>query len=82
VVQGEPKLLSTGEAASMIGCTPQHLRLLIRTGRLKGTRVGRAWVVRDSDLREFQTLRLKRHLLRGRQSRSLSLASASMRTSQ
>jgi excisionase family DNA binding protein len=58
----QPKLLSASEAASRLGCTPQHLRLLLRTGKLRGIRVGKAWAVVEDDLREFQASRMVEQL--------------------
>jgi len=41
--------LTTKDAAERLGYTVQHVRRLIREGRLRGSRVGRDWLVaRDS----------------------------------
>src|SRR5687768_13627214 len=37
-------LVASAEAASMIGCTPQHARLLAREGRLPAMKIGRDWL--------------------------------------
>jgi excisionase family DNA binding protein len=58
MVSEERKLLSASQAASKLGVTPQHLRLLLRVGKLKGIRVGRAWAVAEEDLRDFQASRM------------------------
>ena len=47
------ELISTAEAARQVGCTVQHLRLLIRNGVLKGTRVGRDWVLDRGDVANY-----------------------------
>ncbi len=47
------RLLIVREACELLGYTPQHTRLLIRTGRLRAIRVGRDWAIRENDVREF-----------------------------
>lgn len=37
--------ISSKQAAKIVGCTVQHLRLCIRKGSLKATRVGRDWIL-------------------------------------
>jgi len=44
------RLLSTGEAALALHSTPARVRRLIGKGLLPATKVGRAWVIRSSDL--------------------------------
>jgi excisionase family DNA binding protein len=39
------KLLTTLEAAAALGVTPQRVRVLIATGRLKAQKVGRDWLI-------------------------------------
>lgn len=45
--------LTAGEAAERLGYTVQHVRRLLREGRLRGTKVGRDWVVLDEAVKEF-----------------------------
>lgn len=40
-------MYSTKEAAEKLGMSPDHIRLLARTGLIKATKVGRDWVVLD-----------------------------------
>jgi len=50
----DSELITVRQAAVLLGNTVQHVRLLIRTGQLKATKVGRDWIVnRDAvvDLR-------------------------------
>ena len=43
------EVITTAEAARLLGYTPQHVRRLVRDGRLEGTKIGRDWVIlRDS----------------------------------
>ena len=37
--------LSTEQAANLLGYSRQHIRILIRSGRLEGDRIGKSWVV-------------------------------------
>ena len=37
--------LTTKDAAELLGYTVQHVRRLIREGRLQGRRLGRDWIV-------------------------------------
>jgi excisionase family DNA binding protein len=37
--------VSTEEAARRLGYTPQHVRLLARTGKLSGQKIGRDWLI-------------------------------------
>ena len=39
------QLLSTKEAAEMLGLSQDHVRRLLEEGKLKGKRVGNSWVV-------------------------------------
>lgn len=48
-----PEWISTSEAAETVGCTVQHLRLLIRRGSLNGTRIGRDWILDKSEVESF-----------------------------
>ena len=47
-------VLSAGEAAALLGCTPEYVRRLARTGRLRAHRVGGVWAVRPEDLDAFR----------------------------
>jgi excisionase family DNA binding protein len=49
-----PEKLYTPEgAAEALLVSPKTIRDWLRTGRLKGVKVGRLWRVRESDLEEF-----------------------------
>jgi excisionase family DNA binding protein len=41
---GEADLVTLAEAAARTGYTVQHLRRLLRTGKIAGRRFGRTWV--------------------------------------
>lgn len=47
-------LLSAPEAAARIDASHRGILKWINEGRLKATRVGRHWVVLESDLEEFK----------------------------
>jgi excisionase family DNA binding protein len=44
------KIIGTAEAARRLGVSPNRVRALISSGRLKATRVGREWLVNPQDL--------------------------------
>jgi excisionase family DNA binding protein len=46
-------LLSVREVASELGFAPKTVRKLIKTGLLRGVRIGRAWRVDKNDLELF-----------------------------
>lgn len=50
------KLLSTSEAAEMLGLTRQRVNQLIHAGLLKAQRVGRSYIIDEDDLREFEQM--------------------------
>ena len=41
----EDNLLTVSEVAAKLGYTEQHIRLLLRQGRLGGRKIGRDWMV-------------------------------------
>jgi excisionase family DNA binding protein len=43
-------LLSTNEVATKLGVTPIRVRAMIRAGRLPAQKIGRDYVLRESDL--------------------------------
>jgi excisionase family DNA binding protein len=62
----ENRFLTIIEAAKMLGYTPQHTRLLLRMGRLQGTKLGRDWMLTERDVREFTARRSSIALFRNR----------------
>ena len=45
--------LSTEEAAEILGYSRQHVRVLVREGRLQGDRIGKNWLVSYSSVQEY-----------------------------
>lgn len=45
--------LTTRDAAKLLGYTVQHVRRLIREGRILGTRLGRDWLVDRESVRRY-----------------------------
>lgn len=41
----EKNWISVSEAAILIGCTPQHLRLMATTSKIPSEKVGHAWLL-------------------------------------
>jgi excisionase family DNA binding protein len=48
-------LLSTQQAADKKGVTVRRIRALIEDGKLKAEKVGRDWVIEESELEKIQT---------------------------
>ena len=46
-------ILSTPQAAAVLGVSPARVRQLIAEGRLKVFQVGRGWAIYETDLRRF-----------------------------
>jgi excisionase family DNA binding protein len=51
--EGERRELTTGEVAKLAGCTHEAVRKAIRTGRLRGRRVGYLSLIWDKDAEAF-----------------------------
>jgi excisionase family DNA binding protein len=43
--------ITTNEAASRLGVSPQRVAILIRDGRLKAEKVGGMWLIKPKDLK-------------------------------
>jgi excisionase family DNA binding protein len=52
-------LLTTEQAAEILGVNGSRVRQLLRSGTLKGSRFGRVWAVREEDLRAYMATRRK-----------------------
>ena len=50
-------MYSVKEAASKIGLSERHLRLLLETGKVEGKKVGRDWVVLSLDYKKRRKLK-------------------------
>lgn len=46
--------ISVGEAAAQLECSPQYVRLLLRSGQVDGRRAGRPWLVDAASLEDFR----------------------------
>lgn len=53
------KLLTTPEAAKMLGLTRHGVVYLIKIGQLKAAKVGHGYAILDSDVRELKRKRAK-----------------------
>jgi DNA adenine methylase len=52
--------LTTTRAAQLAGCTVQHLRLLIRQGKIKGERFGRDWMADRESVENYVSRKYER----------------------
>jgi len=48
------KLLTVGDVAEMLRITPHGVRAMIRKGTLKAQKVGRDYLIKESDFRNMQ----------------------------
>ena len=46
-------LISLAEAAELSGMSQSHIRLLVRTGKISGKKIGRNWVTTEESLRIY-----------------------------
>ena len=46
--------IGTGEAAALLGCTPQYVRRLARAGRIRARRCGPAWLINTASLNAYR----------------------------
>ena len=51
----ENQMLSVSDAAKRVYVTGAAVRLWIRCGKLKASKVGRMWFIKPEDLETFQT---------------------------
>ena len=47
-------MLTTTEAADLMGVTPRRVRALITSGRLRARKVGRDWQIRRADAQNLE----------------------------
>ena len=48
--------LTVEEAAKQLGYHPDHVRLLLRTGRVKGERIGQVWLIDRQEVERIKAL--------------------------
>ena len=48
-----PEFVTCQNAADALGYTVQHVRRLVRDGRLEGLKLGRDWVISQESVDEF-----------------------------
>ena len=59
-ILGPMKIISTAEAARRLGVTANRVRVLIRSKRLKATKVGHDWLIDPKDLDAVKERRVGR----------------------
>ncbi|WP_410780991.1 helix-turn-helix domain-containing protein [Leifsonia sp. SIMBA_070] len=50
-----PAVLSVDRVADQLGCSTRHVTGLLHSGRLRGEKHGRQWIVMQSDLDNYMT---------------------------
>jgi excisionase family DNA binding protein len=63
VMVNQRDFITVREAANLLGYTYQHTRLLLRQGKLRGTKIGRDWVVLREDVAEYNVRKVSLPLL-------------------
>lgn len=46
--------ITTAEAARILGVTSRHVTLLIRSGKLRGQKLGRDWILSRKSVEQFE----------------------------
>jgi excisionase family DNA binding protein len=46
--------VTTDEAAEALGYSPEHVRRMLRNGKLKADKIGGAWLVLRRSVRDYQ----------------------------
>lgn len=54
------KILTTKEAAQILGVHQSRIYALIDSNRLKATRFGKSWIIKESDLAEVRERKVGR----------------------
>lgn len=54
------KILTTKEAAQILGVHQSRIYALIDSNRLKATRFGKSWIIKESDLADVQERKVGR----------------------
>jgi len=49
-----PNQITSQQASALLDCSVQHIRHLIRQGRISGSRFGRDWAIDEPSVREYQ----------------------------
>lgn len=57
--------MTTSEASKALGYTIQHIRLLVRQGRLRGSKIGRDWMILRESVVDHLTRREMAPLIPG-----------------
>lgn len=57
MAQNKFNLLTSSEAATILGFTPDYVRQLIRTDHLKAMKIGRIWLINPKDLTRIKRKR-------------------------
>jgi excisionase family DNA binding protein len=49
----EDRLIGTRQASEILGFTQDHMRLLLRTGKIKGVKIGKVWRIPESEIKRI-----------------------------
>jgi excisionase family DNA binding protein len=49
----QEKLIGTRQASEILGFTQDHMRLLLREGKIKGVKIGKVWRIPESEIKRI-----------------------------
>jgi len=49
----QERLIGTRQASEILGFTQDHMRLLLRTGKIRGVKIGKVWRIPENEIRRI-----------------------------
>lgn len=49
----QERLIGTRQASEILGFTQDHVRLLLREGKIKGVKIGKVWRIPESEIKRI-----------------------------
>ena len=53
------------EVSKMLGLSVETIRKYLRTGKLKGSKLGKSWKITEEEVREFYEINSNKHMTKG-----------------
>ena len=60
MMQNKSNYYTTGEAATFLGFSTDHVRNLINKGKIKAEKMGRNWIINKKDIKNIRRQRFPR----------------------
>ena len=61
MIRNRANYLTSAEAATLLGFTPDHVRNLINQGKIKAEKIGRNWIIEKKNVTKVQRQRFPRN---------------------